>query len=153
MAIPSSAAETLTTIVVSGGPLGFSSAPASAALGLVEPGTTAAVTLYGIQVSDNRAGTSGWSASVVLTDFTGDRTGDVVSAAGAIYTPTTATTTGYAVTVTASTAADPTVPRTVQTATGVSGSNTATWDASLTVPVPDGTPADNYTSTLTYSVS
>lgn len=54
---------------------------------------------------------------------------------------------------TASTATDPTMPRIVQTATGVSGNNTATWNARLTVPVPNDAVVDSYTATLTYSVS
>lgn len=151
-AVPASAADTLTTVVVSSGSLGFSSAPASASLGLVDPGTAAAITLRGITVSDNRAGTVGWSATVVLTDFTGRATGAALSSAGAKYTPTAATTSGTA-SVTASTATNPTVPRIVQTATGVSGNNTATWNADLTVAVPNDAVTDTYTATLTYSVS
>lgn len=45
------------------------------------------------------------------------------------------------------------MPRIVQTATGVSGNNTATWNARLTVPVPNDAVVDSYTATLTYSVS
>lgn len=151
-ALPASAADTMTTVVVSSGSLGFTSAPASASLGLVDPGVDAAITLRGITVSDNRAGTAGWSASVVLTDFTGDATGAALSSAGATYTPTPAATTGT-VTVRASTATNPTTPGIIQTATGVSGNNTATWSASLTVPVPNDAVVDTYTATLTYSVS
>jgi hypothetical protein len=151
-AVPASAADTLTTVVVSSGSLGFSSAPASASLGLVDPGVDAAITVRGITVSDDRAGTAGWSASVVLTDFTGDATGAALSSAGVTYTPTAAATTGT-VTMTASTANNPTTPRIVQTATGVSGNNTATWNAGLTVPVPKDAVVDTYTATLTYSVS
>lgn len=151
-ALPASAADTMTTVVVSSGSLGFTSAPASASLGLVDPGVDAAITLRGITVSDNRAGTAGWSASVVLTDFTGDATEAALSSAGATYTPTHAATTGT-VTVRASTAINPTTPGIIQTATGVSGNNTATWSASLTVPVPNDAVVDTYTATLTYSVS
>ncbi|WP_214958507.1 hypothetical protein [Arthrobacter sp. ISL-48] len=150
--LPASAADTLTTIVISSGSLGFSSAPASASLGLVDPGTTASITLYGNQVSDSRAGISGWSAFVVFTDFRGDATGSTLPSAGATYNPAAATTTGTA-TVTASTATNPTTPRIVQTATGLSGNNTATWNADLTVPVPNDVVVDSYTATLTYSVS
>lgn len=152
MALPASAADTLTTFVVSSGSLGFSSAPTSASLGLVNPGSAASIILYGIRVSDSRAGTSGWSASVILTDITGDATGAALSAAGATYTPTSATITGT-VAVTAATATDPATPRIVQTATGVSGNNTATWNAGLTVPVPIDAVVDTYTATLTYSLS
>lgn len=150
--MPASAADTLTTLVVSSGSLGFSSAPASASLGLVDPGSPASITLHGVTVNDSRAGTSGWSASVTLTGITGDATGAALSAAGATYTPTAATTTGT-VAVTANTATDPTTPRIVQAATGVSGNNTATWDALLSVPVPNDAMVDTYTATLTYSIS
>jgi hypothetical protein len=152
MAMPASAADTLTTLVVSSGSLGFSSAPASASLGLVDPGSPASITLHGVTVSDSRAGASGWSASVTLTGITGDATGAALSAAGATYTPTAATTTGT-VAVTAATASDPTTARIVQAATGVSGNNTATWDALLSVPVPNDAVVDTYTATLTYSIS
>jgi hypothetical protein len=152
MAGPASGADTVATVVVSSGSLGFSSAPTSAALGEVHPGTVAAITLHGITVTDNRAGTAGWSASVLLMDFTGDATGARLSAAGATYTPTAATTTGT-VSVTASPATDPTMPRIIQTATCVTGNNTATWDVSLTIQVPNEAVADAYTATVTYSVS
>ncbi|WP_307101499.1 WxL domain-containing protein [Arthrobacter globiformis] len=151
-AAPASAAHTLTTVAVSSGSLGFSSAPASVTLGRVDPGSAAAIPLRGITVSDNRAGTLGWSATVVLTDFTGDTTGAALSSASAKYAPTAATTSGTA-TVTATTAINPTLPRIVQTATGVSGNNTATWNADLTLPVPNDAVRDTYTATLTYSVS
>jgi hypothetical protein len=156
MAMPAFAADTLTTLVVSSGSLGFSSAPASASLGLVDPGSPASITLHGVTVSDSRAGTSGWSASVTLTGITGDASGAALSAAGATYTPTAATTTGtvaVTVTVTANTVSDPTTARIVQAATGVSGNNTATWDALLSVPVPNDAVVDTYTATLTYSIS
>ena len=150
--MPASAADTLTVLVVSSGSLGFSAAPASASLGLVDPGSAASITLHGATVSDSRAGTSGWSASVTLTNITGNATRAALSAAGATYTPTAATTTGT-VAVMAATATDPTAARIVQTATGVSGNNTATWDAGLTVPVPNDAVVDIYTATLTYSIS
>jgi hypothetical protein len=155
MAMPASAADTLTTLVVSSGSLGFSSAPASASLGLVDPGSPASITLHGVTVSDSRAGTSGWSASVTVTSITGDATRAALSAAGATYTPMAATTTGtVAVTAaTAATASDPTTARIVQAATGVSGNNTATWDALLSIPVPNDAVVDTYTATLTYSIS
>ena len=151
IATPASAADTLTTLVVSSGSLGLSSTPASVSLGLIDPGA-ASIALHGITVTDDRAGTAGWSVSVVLTDFTGDATRAALSSTGATYTPTAAATTGT-VTVTPSRATDPTRPRIVQTATAVSGNNTATWNAALTVPVPNDAVVDTYTATLTYSIS
>lgn len=155
-ALPASAADTVATVAtveISSGSLGFSSAPTSASLSAVDPGADAAITLRGTTtVTDNRAGTAGWSATVVLTDFTGEATGARLSAAGATYTPTAAATTG-SVAVTASTATDPTTPRVIETATCVTGNNTATWNAGLTLRVPNDAVADAYTTTLTYSVS
>lgn len=151
MAMSASAADTMTTVIVSSGSLGFTSAPESVSLDVVDP-DAAAIVLLGITVTDNRAGTAGWSTSVVLTDFTGNATGAALSSAGATYTPTATATTGT-VTVTASTATNPITPRIVQTATGVSGTNTATWNARLTVPVPNDAAVDTYTATLTYSMS
>lgn len=153
MALPASAADNIATVTVSSGWLGFTSAPPpSVSLGVVHPGNAAGTTLHGITVTDNRAGTAGWSASVLITDFTGDTTGAHLSAAGATYTPAAATTTGT-VAMTESTATNPTTPRIIQTATCVVGNNTATWEADLTVQVPNDAVADAYTATLTYSVS
>jgi hypothetical protein len=152
LGVPASAAETVATVEVSTGSLGFRSAPTSASLGAVDQGADAAITLRGTTVTDNRAGTAGWTATVVLTEFIGEATGARLSAAGATYSPTAAATTG-SVAVAPSTATDPTTPKVIQTATCVTGNNTATWNADLTLHVPNGAVADAYTTTLTYSVS
>jgi hypothetical protein len=43
-------------------------------------------------------------------------------------------------------------PKAVQVATGVTGNNTAIWDATLTVTAPDAALAATYTATLTHSL-
>jgi hypothetical protein len=151
LALPASAADTTATVEVFAGSLAISSASESATLSVLHPGTDALITLGGTTVTDNRAGTAGWSATVVLTDFTGAATRASLSATGATYTPAAAVATG-AITVTASTATDPTTPKVIQTATSVIGNNTATWNAGLSVRVPAEAVADVYTATLTYSV-
>ncbi|WLQ07093.1 hypothetical protein [Arthrobacter oryzae] len=151
-ALPATAADSRATVTVTSGSLGLSSAPAVVALAVPDPGVDAAVTIRDITVADNRAGTIGWSATVTLTDFTGTTTGDRLSAAGAAYTPTAATTTGTAA-VTASSATDLSMPRVIQAAAGVSGNNAASWNAELRVNVPEDAMVDTYTATLTYSVS
>jgi hypothetical protein len=151
-ALPAPAADTLATVEVSAGSLAISSASESATLDVVQPGAGAFLPLGGTTVTDNRAGTAGWSATVVLTDFTGARTRATLSATVATYMPAAAISTGV-VTVRAFTTTDPTIPNVIQTATSVIGNNTATWQAGLRVQVPAAAVADVYTATLTYSVS
>ena len=151
MALPPSAADPMAPVEVAAGSRAISSASELATLSVIHPGTDAFITLGATAVTDNRAGTAGWSASVVLSDFTGAATRARLSATGTAYTPAAAVATG-AITVTASTATDPTTPKVIQTATNVAGNNTATWNAGLSVHVPAEAVADVYTATLTYSV-
>ncbi|WP_427174704.1 hypothetical protein [Arthrobacter sp. 92] len=151
-ALSASASDTVATVVVPSGSLELGSGTTAVVLGTVTPGTSTMTALPGLTVKDNRAGTAGWTASVVVTDFTGRATGTSLSAAGATYAPLQASTAGTA-TVTPSSATDLRAPKVVQTATGVSGNNSATWTASLIVSVPPDTIADTYNATLTYSLS
>jgi hypothetical protein len=152
MAPPGSAADTMATVEVSSGSLAISSASESATLDVVHPGTNALISLGDTTVTDHRAGTGGWSATVVLTDFTGAATRARLSATVATYMPAAAISTGV-VTMRAFTATNPTIPKVIQTATSVIGNNTATWKAGLSVQVPAAAVADVYAATLTYSVS
>ncbi|NMM91984.1 hypothetical protein B2J88_48295 [Rhodococcus sp. SRB_17] len=151
VAMPASAVDTTTTVEVAATGGIAITAPANAAAFVVTPFSTAEVDVLGIEVTDNRSGKVDWAASITLTDFVGGATAAILPASGVIYTPEAAAITGTA-TVTPSTASNPVAPRTVQTATGVSGNNTATWDADLAIPVPANTLADIYTATLTHSV-
>lgn len=148
-AAPSS--DTTTTLTVTGGGLAIT-APAGAALLDAAPGGTATANLTGVQVSDTRAGTVGWTTSVLATNLTGTISGAAaIPASAAIYTPSLATVTGIAV-VTPTTRSDLSTAKAVQTASAVVGNNTATWGAALSVVVPGDAMADTYSGTLTHSV-
>ncbi len=153
VAFPASAADsstTTTTAVIEAGSIGVS-APAAAALSALTPGGNATADLAGVTVTDNRAGIAGWSVSVVLTDFVGTNTADIIPASNASYTPNSATVTGDAV-VTAAAATNLSVPTAIQSVTAVNGNNTAIWNAAVNVTAPTDALADNFTATLTHSL-
>lgn len=150
LALPASAADTTTTAVITAGSISIS-APGAAALSALTPGGTAAATITGVQVADNRAGVEGWAASVVLSDFVGGTTADIIPASAASYVPSGLVVDGTA-TVEAAPAADLSIPTTVQSATAVNGNNTATWNAVVDVDAPTDALADTYTATLTHSL-
>lgn len=150
-AMPAIAAtdDTTATVEVTAGVLSIA-APASLSLSDVAPGMTSSGTLTGVQVSDQTADVAGWTASISITDFVSESVADAIPAEGVSYTPTAATVLGDA-TVTAATVLDG--AGVVQTATGVNGNNTATWNALVQLQVPqDALAADDYTATLTHSV-
>lgn len=153
IALPATAAptaDTTVTVIVPVGELSVS-APGTANLGTVTPGSFSEVTLTPVQVSDTRAGEAGWNVAVGMTDFSNVGATRTIPASAATYTPAAASTTGN-VTVTPTTLGSlATTAATAQTATAVSGNNTATWDAVLRVTAPAGTLADSYTATLTHS--
>lgn len=153
IALPASAAETADTTATVEVPIGSLSisAPVGADLTTITPGGSASATLTGIQVSDTRAGEAGWAAAVTLSDFVGETPTNVIPATAATYMPAAAVETGTS-TVSASAASNLATAKTVQTATGVVGNNTAIWSASLGVTAPSDALADNYTATLTHSV-
>lgn len=155
MALPASAdtsSTTATTVTVTGGGLAIT-APASASLSGAAPGATATANLTGVRVADTRAGTVGWTASVLSSDLTGTITGAAaIPATAAMYTPTgLATVTGIAV-VTPTIQTNLSTAKPVQTASAVVGNNSATWSAALSVAVPGAALADTYSGTLTHSV-
>ena len=41
----------------------------------------------------------------------------------------------------------------VVTATGISGANSATWNPTISITIPDGTAANAYSATITHSVA
>lgn len=136
-------------------------APASADLGSGDPGTTITGTLAGtsgqnVVVTDLRATLGGtWTATASSTDWT-TGTGATLSTipvADATYDPGTITVTG-----TSNAATEGHIitlsgtPQDVVTAT-VTGNNTATWDPTIAVAVPDAAVGGAYTATLTQSVA
>jgi uncharacterized repeat protein (TIGR01451 family) len=131
-------------------------APGSADLGTAAPGGTASAQFGVVQVSDDRAGVAGWTATVSGTDFiTGGGTpaetipvhdvqyliaGFTSTTGSATFTPTPATVLSGAA-------------RAVVTATNVNGDNSASWNPLIQVLVPGGAVAGNYSGTITHSVS
>lgn len=132
-------------------------APTSANLGSGDPGGTITGNLHGnVVVTDVRATLGGtWTATASSTDWTtGAGTPDeIIPADDATYAPGTITATG---TSTAPTGGHIITlsgePQDVVTAT-VTGNNTATWDPTITVAVPNAAVGGAYTATLTQSVA
>jgi hypothetical protein len=151
MALPASAANTTTTVEVAGGVLTMS-APASADIVTpVSPGDDAIFALSSISVTDTRAGILGWETTASVTDFVGLNVAHIIAKVNATYEPTQTATTGTA-TFTPSGEVSLGAAAIVEAATVVTGNNSATWDADLTVAVPDAALADDYTAILTHSV-
>jgi hypothetical protein len=158
LAVPAGAAtasDTPVTVEVAGGGLSISAPTGSVDLGSVGASTNTQVvsnSIGTIRVTDTRAGTAGWVATVGATDFTGPKTILVSNAGSVTYTPGQATTTGTVnVAATDEDHLYPTDP--VQTATGVSGSNTAAWSPVIAVTIPANALVGTYSTTITHSVS
>jgi hypothetical protein len=149
-------ADTTTTFSVSAGGLAIT-APTSVDLGSGYPGATITHALGNVEVFDNRALlTATWTASVSSTAFsTGASAAEIIPASDVTYTPGTVTPTGT-VTVTVPTLTTIPLPlgtaTAVETATGV-GDDTATWNPTLAVHVPDAAVVGVYTGTITHSVT
>lgn len=157
LALPASAAtsDTPLTATVPTGTLTITAPTASVGLGSVTPGTTSAPTDLGaVTVTDDRAGTAGWVATASITAFTGTgTTPPSLPATAARYTAPVASVTGTATVAEAGTVTDISAPATVQTASAVTGNNTATWSPTLQIVAPSDALADTYTATITHSVS
>lgn len=156
-AFADSAAGTPVTVEVTGGSLDISAPAGPVDLGSVTAsGSAQAVSgqLGTVTVTDSRGSTNGWTATASASDFT-TKGGSLIStsAAGSVtYTPGNATVTGTA-TVTP-TSLDALYPGgAVQTATEVDGSNSASWNPTITVQVPAGAATGTYKTTITHSVS
>jgi hypothetical protein len=151
MALPASAVDTTATVTVSGGVLTMT-APTTLAFGSIAPGGTATGALADVAVNDARAGVIGWSSTVTLGVFTSvTRPAAGFTASSFSYASGAAVETGT-VTVTAATASAS--GGAVQTATDVSGNNTATWGSTVSVGIPaNALAASDLTAVLTHSVS
>lgn len=131
-------------------------APASADLGTAAPGGTASAQFGVVQVSDDRAGVVGWTATVSATDFTtgGGTPAETIPVHDVLYLiDGFASTTGSATFTPTpetdlSSAAQPVV-----TATNVAGDNSASWNPLIQVSVPSGAVTGTYSATITHSVS
>jgi hypothetical protein len=105
-------------------------------------------------VTDDRALLSAsWNATASATDFTtGPTTPEIIPATDVDYAPGTITTTG-GITATPHDITLDHEPQLVVAGTAGVGNNTASWDPTLTVHVPDQAVTGTYTGTLTQSVS
>ena len=132
------------------------SAPASADLGTAAPGGTASAGLGIVQVTDDRSGVAGWTATVSSTDFTTGRgtpaqtipVNDVLYLINGFVSTTGSATFTRTPSTSLSTSAQGVV-----TATNVHGDNSATWNPQIRVAVPSGAVGGTYSATISHSVS
>ena len=136
-------------------------APSALGLSSNVPGATATGTLTPNVVIDNRgADPASWTATVFETDFTAPNNtlgGPAYTIPGSdtSYTPlneTSSTNITLTPTTVPTTVMSSTVPATDMAALGT-GSNTASWDATIAVAIPSTAVTGSYTGTLTQSVS
>ncbi|MFE4332775.1 hypothetical protein ACFRQM_26155 [Streptomyces sp. NPDC056831] len=113
---------------------------------------TVSAQLGNVTVTDNRGGTTGWVVTANGVDFTGPQNISVSAPGSSSYNTPSATVTGTA-TVNASNLNPLYPPGPVQTATSVSGINTAVWNPTISVTVPADALAGTYSSTITHSVA
>jgi hypothetical protein len=154
-ALPASADPTTATITITGGTLALSVPTDAGNLGS-RANTVLAGTISGplgqVQVNDarNAAAGSGWVASAISTAFT-PPAGPAIAASAVAYTAGAITKVGTA-TFTANDPSNLTGVSPVVTATGITGTNSATWNPTITVTVPGGTAAGVYSATITHSL-
>ncbi|MET8438893.1 hypothetical protein ABZV61_40745 [Streptomyces sp900116325] len=113
---------------------------------------TVSAQLGNVTVADNRGGTTGWVVTANGVDFTGPQSISVSAPGSSSYNTPPATVTGNAI-VTASNLDPLYPPGPVQTATSVSGINSAVWNPTISVTVPADALAGTYSSTITHSVA
>ncbi|MBU4337538.1 MAG: hypothetical protein KJ548_13345 [Actinobacteria bacterium] len=150
MAGPAAAADSDVTVEVTAGTLSISAPAAPVDLGTVTASTTAqtvAAPLGDVTVTDTRGGVDGWVAAVAASPVLGTTLGGQIS-----YTTPAAVVVGVS-TVTNADAADILTSSNVQTASAVSGANTAVWSPSISVTLPAGAQVGTYTSVVTHSVA
>src|SRR5580704_10809908 len=141
LAVPAfadTAPGTPVTVEVTGGALTISAPTGPVNLGSVVTSAnaqTVSALLGNVAVTDLRGGTVAWTATVSATDFTGPQAISTSTFGLVVYTAGTATVTGSA-TVVGSTESTLNPGGPAQTATAVSGSNTATWDPTVAVTIP-----------------
>jgi hypothetical protein len=159
LAAPASAATSGTTpvtVTVTTGTLDITVPAGPVSLGTVAASSTAqtvSAQLGNVTVIDSRGGTTGWTVTANGNDFVGPSSTISVSAPGSsMYTTPVAAVTGTA-NVTPSDLNPLYPPGPVQTATGVVGVNTATWNPTITLHLPANTVAGTYNSTIDHSVA
>jgi hypothetical protein len=155
LALPATAdpsADTTTTFTLDGGSLSITAQP-DATLTNAPAGTTdISGSLGDVEVTDATASQTGWLASASSTEFVGTDFGS--SSTAVTYDSGDVGSTGTSNAATeGATAIDGDGGAPVVSATDVSGDNTATWDPTLNVTMPAGALADDYSGTVTTSVS
>lgn len=153
--VPASAADTPVTVQVSSGTLDIAVPTGPVNLGTVTSSGSAQTVsnqLGNVTVTDGRGGTAGWTATANAVDFTGPQSISVSAPGSSSYTTPPASVTGTA-NVTPSDLSPLYPPGPVQTATGVSGINSATWNPTISLTIPGNALAGSYSSTVTHSVS
>ena len=149
---------TTTTFTLTGAGLAVS-APASANLSASTGIGTASLSaqLGGVTVADNRGALlTSWTASVISTDFVtgGGGANKTITAANVTYSSGLATaTSGVGVDVPMAAPLTLDQSRTAFAHTGVIGSQSTTWDPTVTVSVPTNVIAGTYSGTITHSVA
>lgn len=156
--VPSFAADSPVTVSVVAGSLSISAPTTSTALvkGSADANldATATVNLAATKVTDMRAGTATWTATVTLPALTGTTvTTETIPTTDATYLAAAATVVGTATVTAPSTVTGLSTAKTSQITTVVDGNNSASWTADLTVNVPSETLVEEYTGTVTQSVS
>jgi hypothetical protein len=131
-------------------------APASADLGTVAPGGTASAPLGMVQVTDDRAGVAGWTATVSSTSFTtgGGTAAETIPVNDILYTISGFdSTTGSATFAWMPATNLSTAGQAAASATNVHGDNSASWNPLIQVAVPSWAVGGRYSATITHSVS
>jgi hypothetical protein len=150
---PSAMATTPATFTLTAGALSISAPTASVSLGSQVAATTA-TTMAGalgvVTVTDQRGGTTSWTASVISTAFT-PPSGPADPASNVSYTPGV-TTDSANVVATAAPATDLTgvSPIVTGASTGIS---TSSWNPTISVVVPADFAPGVYSATITHSVA
>jgi hypothetical protein len=146
--------DTTVTFAVTSGALTMT-APTAADLGSGAPGSEIVGQIGSVSVQDNRAlleaswtvtaSSSAYTTGTALSDETIPAS-DVDYALGAITKSGNITTTGFGITMSNS-------PQTVVTGSSGVGNNSASWDPTITVHVPDAAVNGTYAGIIAHSVS
>jgi hypothetical protein len=152
-ALSAAAITPATFTLTTAGTLSISAPTASVSLGTQPASTVSSSTISGqlgtVTVSDQRGGSTTWTASVISSAFT-PPTGTADAASNVSYSAGTFTQSG----VVATAVAAPDLTAVVPVVTGVSsGPSTASWDPTISVFVPANFAPGVYLATITHSVA
>jgi hypothetical protein len=146
--------STSVTFAITSGALTMT-VPIAANFGSTAPGVDITASLGAVSVQDNRALlAASWTVTAADSAFTtGTATpAETIPAGNLSYAPGSITTTGT-ITATGTNITLSGTPATVVAGSAGIGNNTASWNPSIHVDVPDAAVFGNYTGTITHSVS